>query len=144
MATTILNQLKKTLEDEGEKKEFMKLYQQLCSQVDYNACAHMDTIVQKINQEAHQKIHRIVEEKIRPKEQQIQKLKRENGIARMVIQTQQDEIKRLEEENKKLRQLMFFYQVIVLLLFYIYHEKEYILYFQHNIYDFSLDILICN
>ena len=105
MATTILNQLKKTLEDEGEKKEFMKLYQQLCSQVDYNACAHMDTIVQKINQEAHQKIHRIVEEKIRPKEQQIQKLKRENGIARMVIQTQQDEIKLLEEENKKLRQL---------------------------------------
>lgn len=129
MATTILNQLKKTLEDEGEKKEFMKLYQQLCSQVDYNACAHMDTIVQKVNQEAHQEIHRIVEEKIRPKEQQILKLKRENDIARMVIQRHQEEHqkllddiylhpdyedtiqstiesaqKELKEENKKLRQ----------------------------------------
>jgi len=103
MATTILDQLKKTLEDEDEKKEFMKLYNQLCSQVDYNACAHIDTIVQKVNQEGRKEIHRIVEEKIRPKEQQIHKLKRENGIARMVIQRQKDEIKRLEEENEKVK-----------------------------------------
>ena len=101
----LIEQMRETLKDESAKQEFRRLYGELCRQLDdiVPMCQTqlqdiVDESIQQIHQEADKKIHRLVKEKLAPKNEEIIKLKRENGVCRMCIKKQQEQIKELQEQ----------------------------------------------
>ena len=109
----LIEQMRATLVDEGAKQEFRKLYGELCNQVQdlMPDCESqlqdlVDESIRQTHQDAHKKIHRLVEEKIKPKNGEIIKLKRENGVCRMCIKKQQEQIKELQEQLETMSQAL--------------------------------------
>jgi len=104
-------------QDEKLRKEFVKTYEELCEEVDDAFPGDklenkqiklieglIDENIKQVRQEADKQIHKLVEEKLKPKNGEIIKLKRENSVCRMCLNKQQEQIKELQEQLDTLKE----------------------------------------